>query len=118
MQYETQFLYALLLTVGVEGLVVVPALRIIPGLRSVRFSLLRVIGAGVLPSAATLPYFWFVLPAFIQNYLPRVVIGEISIFLIEAILLRLIITIPLKYCMLLSLLANGASIGAGLVVFR
>ena len=75
-------------------------------------------GTGVIPSVATLPYFWFILPAFVTAYHLRVLLGETTIFAVEAVLLRLLINLSLRWCILLSFLANGVSILAGLVVFR
>ena len=118
MQYETHFLVALLLTTTVETAIIVAAGFIIPRLRAIKPSLPRLIGAGIVPSTATLPYFWLVLPVYIKSYLQRMIIGECGIFCIETVLLLLLTRFPLRYCALLSLLANGASILAGLVVLR
>ena len=118
MQYETHFLVALLLTVTIETAVIVTVVFSIPRLRALKPSLPRLIGAGIVPSTTTLPYFWLVLPVYIKDYLPRVIISECGIFCIETVLLLLLTKFPLRYCALLSLLANGASILAGLVVLR
>ncbi|MBN1578896.1 MAG: hypothetical protein JW913_20210 [Chitinispirillaceae bacterium] len=118
MKYETLFLQALLLTIAVEGAVIAGAARFFPVLRRWKIPAARIIGAGIIPSIATLPYLWFVLPAFIASYSMKIVIGEVAIALIETVMLRLLINLPLRHCALLSLLANGASILAGLAVFR
>lgn len=118
MQYETQFLGALLLTVTVEATTIFLANRSIPFIRSVKLTLPQLIGTGSIPSIATLPYFWLVLPAYITEYLPRMLAGEGGIFVVETVLILLITRLPLRYCALLSFITNGASIVAGLILFR
>jgi hypothetical protein len=118
MIFETQFLLALAITVAAETAVIAAMLRLVPAMRKFNVPIPRIIGAGVVPSVATLPYFWLVLPAFVTSYHLRVLLGETTIFAVETVLLRLLINLPLRYCALLSFLANGASILAGLAVFR
>ena len=118
MQYETRFLLALLLTVAVETATILVAAYTVPFLRTAKLPLPRLLGAGIVPSVTTLPYFWLVLPAYLPGYLPKVIIGEGGIFLVETVLLLLLTRLPPGYCALLSFLANGVSIGAGLIVFR
>lgn len=118
MQYETQFLGALLLTVTVEATTIFIVSRSIPFIRSKKIPLLQLLGAGSIPSVATLPYFWLVLPAYIPAYLPRILAGESGIFIVETVLIMLITRLPLRYCALLSFIANGASIMAGLILCR
>jgi hypothetical protein len=66
MSYELMFLRALAFTVAVETAVLFAArpvfLRREPG-----GSPLRLVAAGSLCSAATLPYLWFVLPAWLRD---------------------------------------------------
>ena len=116
--YEQHFLRALPLTVAVEACVVIALLRLLPALKKYPLSLLNVAAAGTVPSILTLPYLWFIMPLFIQNYTGRVVGGEITVFLAETVLLRVITGIPWRCNALLSFVANGASILAGLIVFR
>ncbi len=118
MLYETQFLLALLLTTTVETATIIVAVYTLPFLRKRQKTLPQIIGAGIIPSVATLPYFWFVLPAYIKGYLPRILIGESGIFLTETVLILFLTRFQLRQCALLSFLANTASILAGLLVFR
>ena len=115
MLYETEFLRALLLTMSVETAVILTAAYTIPSLRTAKLPLPRLLGAGIVPSATTLPYFWLVLPAYLHSYLPRVIIGEGGIVLVETVLILLLTRLPLRHCALLSFLANGASIVAGMI---
>lgn len=118
MSYEVRFLQALALTVAVEGCVIIALVRLLPAIRRYAPSLLKTIAAGTVPSMATLPYLWFVVPAFIKTYTAQSIAGEIGVFAVEIVIIRLLVNLPLRWCTLLSLAANGASILAGLVAFR
>lgn len=118
MRYESLFLCALALTVAVESAAIVTMLRVVSGLRREKYAMIRIAAAGVLPSVATLPYLWFVLPAFMSGYHFRVAIGEVAVFFVEAALLDLLLGVRARYAALLSVVANCASIIAGLAVFR
>jgi len=118
MRYESLFLCALVLTVAVEAAVIVTILRVVSGLGRQKYDAIRIVAAGVLPSVATLPYLWFVLPAFMSGYHVRVAVGEVAVFLVEAALLYLLLGVKPRYAALLSFVANSASIIAGLAVFR
>ena len=118
MQYEIRFLLALALTVSVEGAVVIAALRLFPLFRKRKVSWTRCFVAGMMPSITTLPYLWFILPMMLSTYLLRLIIGESVIFMVETVLIRFLVNIRWKHAVLLSFIANGASIIAGLLVFR
>lgn len=118
MSYEIRFLQALALTVAAEGVVIIALMRLLPGVRRYGSSLTKTIVAGTLPSVATLPYLWFVVPALINTYAAQLIIGEVAVFAVETLIIRFLVNLPLRWCALLSLSANGASILAGLAVFR
>lgn len=116
--YEAEFLSALAVTVLVEASVVVLSLRIkffYNRRKSVSWS--QSIAAGILPSVATLPYLWFVLPAFVATYLRRTIIGEIGIMVVELMILRFLTGLPWRKSALLSIAANIASVAVGLLIF-
>ena len=117
MQYEIKFLWALALTIVVEGVVIVGALRFSPLQPKRKISWQRCVVAGIVPSFSTLPYLWFVLPFFLKTYFLRTLSGEIGIIIIEALVLRYLTNIKWRRVTLLSFIANGASIIAGLIVF-
>lgn len=112
---ETRFLAALGITVVVETAVILCLIRLVFKLDSVRLSWPRGAFAGFFASFATLPYLWFVLPAFVRSYPISVVSGELGVFVIEAIAYVFLLNLPLRKTLLLSLSANLASIIAGLV---
>jgi hypothetical protein len=118
MQYEIRFLWALVLTVVVEGAVIIAVLRFSPLLGKRKISWIRCIVAGSAPSFATLPYLWFILPLFLQVYPVRTIVGEITIVIVEAVLLRYLVNLKRQHAALLSFIANGVSVVAGLLVFK
>ncbi len=86
MSYELAFLQALSLTVILE-IIAAAALKHFAGRR------LALSGTGyarllimvALASALTLPYAWFILPAFVSKGLPYIITAEVSVTVIEAL---------------------------------
>lgn len=115
--YEILFVKALCVTVAVEAAVIIICIRLIPVL-SCRITVIKSFAISIIPSVLTLPYLWFLLPVFITDYNHRMIIGEIFIFLFEIILIKIIADFPWRFALMLSFLANSASIAAGLVVFK
>lgn len=68
---------------------------------------------GILPSALTLPYLWFVISFFITDAIQRIVVGEMIVVIAETILLKLLSQYNLKICLALSILANFNSLAIG-----
>lgn len=108
--YSIKFLEALLLTVFVETI----ALWLLQRKRS---SLKRIIGTGVLCSSATLPYVWFILPEFFPSFILFTIIAELSVFVIEAVMIQALLNKTWKRAFLLSLICNAASFLIGLIIF-
>lgn len=116
--YETEFISALALTVTVEAAVVLLLLSLKPFFHEgKRVSWPRRIVAGIAPSFATLPYLWFVLPAFIATYQVRIISGETGIVLSEMVMIHFLTGLKWWKALTVSALANGFSIIAGLLVF-
>lgn len=116
--YEIQFLKALTVTVAVEAVVVLGLLY--TGFfkkAGISVSWPNRLAAATIPSFATLPYLWFVLPAFIGTYLLRTILGEIGIVLTEMVMIRFLTGLPWWKSALLSFFANVLSIIIGLIVF-
>jgi uncharacterized protein YqhQ len=116
--YELLFLKALCITVLVEAGVVIGFTFLMPEIKKMKLSSLKIAGACVVPSSLTLPYFWFLVPVFFTQFLSRSIGGEIAIFLIETLILKIILDIPVKYAVLVSFCANCMSIIAGLFILR
>ena len=125
--YELAFLKALLLTVIFE-MTAAAALKLLGGRRlSLKWiNYLRFLIMVALASMITLPYVWFVLPAFVPRGLPYILTAEISVTVIEALwyffILRLIADIHQKKALtlltalILSIVANGFSYFIGNVI--
>jgi uncharacterized protein YqhQ len=118
MNYETLFCKALITTVVTESAAIATIIRFVAGIGHRRIVWPRIVGACIIPSCATLPYLWFVLPAFITDFYVRTIVGEVAITVTETVILKALLLLPWRYCALLSLVANCASIGAGLLIFR
>jgi hypothetical protein len=112
MGYITKFLIALALDVVVETAVGFLVLRKVVKVPCLGAS--RIAYAGMLVNFSSLPYLWFVLPAFIRNYVAYVIMGEALVFLWEALFYRMYFRIGFKQAALLSFLANTASFILGL----
>ena len=84
--YELAFLQALSLTVLLE-IIAAAALKHFAGRRLALegTSYPRFIIMVALASALTLPYAWFILPAFVSRGLPYILTAEISVTVIEAL---------------------------------
>ncbi|MDR2189964.1 MAG: hypothetical protein LBP53_01950 [Candidatus Peribacteria bacterium] len=106
MMYELQFLCSL----GITLLVEVPlAIVIVKCFKEPKISLLRTVGIGILATSLTIPYLWFIFAAFF-DYWTMAVWGEVFVCIVEAVLYWKLLPLPLPKALLLSLLANGASI--------
>lgn len=116
--YEMKFLSALAVTVTVEAATVLLLLSLKPFFREgKRISWKCGMVAGTVPSFATLPYLWFVLPAFIGTYHVRIVSGEIGIVISEMVMIHFLTGLKWWKSLTVSAVANALSIIAGLIIF-
>lgn len=116
MDYEIDFLRAWATTIAVETAVLWAALRLRPG-KGPLPSLPRILGAGLLCSSATLPWLWFVLPAFVASRGAYLGIGETGVALAEAAILAGMLPATWPRALALSLACNGMSWGLGALLF-
>jgi len=107
MSYEENFLYALLLTIIIEIPLVIVIVRYFYKNSELKVSLIIFISA--LVSILTLPYLWFVFPAFILNQGFYIFFGELLVFLTEAIIYKQLFKIKICEALGLSLVANAGS---------
>ena len=117
MQYELLFIFSLVFTILIELIVLFLLLRYAFHIGPKHISTSLVIFAGIFASFATLPYLWFVLPAFIQTRLAWSLIGECSVFLVEAIFYKFTLKTTLRQSLFLSFCCNLASFVLGLFIF-
>lgn len=115
MFYEQKFLFSLLLTLTIEIPVVVLLVKYLYKQKEIKIS--KIIFVGFIANALTLPYLWFILPAHISSRLLYVLIGEISAFLIEAIIYKELLDIKINKALIISLIANLTSFLLGLLIF-
>jgi hypothetical protein len=114
MAYEWEFAIALFITLAIEVPVAIALVKLAYKRRDIAAS--RIAGAGILASALTLPYLWFVLPALA---LPRglyAMLGEVLVVLVEALLYRMMLGLKFADALLISAIANAASAAAGLAL--
>jgi hypothetical protein len=115
--YEVDFLKSFGMTIGLEITVLlilfnIPVLRKSPEPKPANH---KVILAGFFCTFATLPWLWFVLPAFVQDRFWYTLVGEVSIFLIEGVMLYLMLPLNILRAILYSFLANLVSWGLGVL---
>jgi hypothetical protein len=114
--FELRFVISLVITVITETAVIICCIRFFFKIGPEKVSTHRCLFAGFFTSFATLPYLWFVLPAFIHSYLIEVVFGEAGVYVLEAIAYVYLLNMPFQKTLALSVLANTASIIVGLLV--
>ena len=115
MIYEQKFLFSLLLTLIIEIPIVVLLLKSFYKQNEIKIS--NIIFVGFIASALTLPYFWFILPAYITDRLLFVLYGEMIIICIETVLYYQLLKLKLTKSFVISLIANIMSILVGLIFF-
>ncbi|MFH0906271.1 MAG: hypothetical protein V1824_02955 [archaeon] len=112
MLYETSFLISLLINLIIE----IPLVYlIIKFIYKEKLDFKKIIIVTLLASITTLPYLWFVFPSYI-NSTYYLIIGEIIVFIIEAIIYKLLLDLKLIKAIILSLVANLFSFLLGLLI--
>ena len=114
MLYELNFVLSLLVTLIVEIPILIFFFRYV--FKTNRIPLNKLISTGVIASALTLPYLWFVLLPFVSTdyYL---LIGEIIVIIVESLIYYQVIELKLKKSLLLSFIANISSYLIGIIIF-
>ena len=115
--YEIEFLKALLFTVSIETIVLLILVKVIPFFKKYNISNLKIIFTGILSSFATLPYVWFIFPAFIFDQNLYIMTSESFAVITETLIFRHLLKLKFKNSLLLSLACNMISFAAGLIFF-
>jgi predicted permease len=77
-------------------------------------SIHRSIIAGLLPSLLTHPLAWQIWSRLSPHgYIEAIALIEVAVFLIEAVVLRLLLHLTWRQALMVSMLANTASVGVG-----
>jgi hypothetical protein len=114
MTYELHFLYSLGITLLVEVPLVVVLMYLF---KEAKIGIWRTIGIGILATSLTIPYLWFIFNSFF-DYRKMVIGGELFVFLVEMLIYRKLLPIKFSKAVVISLVANLASILVGLVLTR
>ena len=115
MSYEQQFLTALATTLAVELIVLFLITRIWFKINGKKLSNKLLLFSGIITSSLTLPYLWFVLPSAFNSYLQLLVVGEISVTVVEAIVYKAVLKLDWKKALLTSIACNLSSFLIGLI---
>lgn len=111
MLFETHFLVALCETWLVEVPLLFLLVRYI--IKANDLSVARIVGTGLLATALTLPYLWFVLPPYVNAaYYP--LIGEAMVIAVEAVVFFLLLRVKPATAVFLSLVVNASSFAIGM----
>jgi len=116
MPYEQLFLSSLALTVSAECLVTAILKKTAGGRLNLKIGYGRLLVVTAFASMLTLPYVWFVLPAYLPHGLPYAITSELFAFTAELIWYMLALRINFKRAAILSGAANGFSFLLGLVI--
>jgi hypothetical protein len=114
MDYEINFLKALLLTILIETLVLFVLSKTL--YRNQAIPLKLVILTGIITSMATLPYLWFIFPLFLKSKLSYKVVSELTAILVETLIIYGILKTSLKKSLIISTICNLASYSVGLII--
>lgn len=115
MAYEQKFLFSLFLTLIVEIPIAVFLVKYFYKHKEIKIS--KIAFVGLIASALTLPYFWFLLPSYISNRNLYIFFGEFLIVFIETIIYNQFLRLKLSEAFIMSLIANVGSAFFGSVIF-
>jgi len=117
LNYIGEFGIALLITSVVETITLMALIRFVFKVSAREIRADRIIGVGILASALTLPYVWFVIPNCIPSRFWFVVIAELFALTIETIIYRKLLEFRWIMALTLSLVCNVLSFCSGLILF-
>ena len=107
--YETDFLRALSVTIVTETVLLFALIRVVYRIETAQLRGALILFGGVLASAATLPYIWFVFPAFITHHGMYVFAAESFAVCTEAVILWFLFSLSCTRSFSLSLACNLCS---------
>lgn len=108
---ENLFFLCLLITLAIE----VPILIFISKyVFKFNFKLQKLIVIGIIASILTLPYLWFLFPAYIKFY--YILIGEIMVILVEALIYNQLLEIKYTKSLFISIIVNFISYFLGNII--
>lgn len=114
MNYEISFIKALIITILIECTILFILSYTL--FKKQQLKSTSILLTGFFASFATLPYFWFILPIFIQNKIQYTISSEILAVVIETFLIHGFLKTTLKQSFIISLICNSISFGIGLLI--
>jgi hypothetical protein len=114
MDYEINFLKALIFTISIETTVLFLLFKLI--FKSLRIKNWLILFTGILTTFSTLPYLWFILPIFIKTHIYYSIISEVSAIMIESVIILALLRISYKKALIVSITCNMASYLVGLAI--
>lgn len=114
-KYISLFIIALLATIIIETLVLLLLLKSIWKKEGSKIRVGKIVFAGVVASALTIPYLWFVLPEFF-NGATYILIGEALVVLVESLIIFWILKLKWPLALVLSFICNLASFFLGWLI--
>ncbi len=116
MNYEVLFLIAFLKTIVIETVGLLLIFQFFWKKQKKKCGVWRIVSAGLIASGLTLPYLWFVLPAFLSGG-AFAIVGETTITLIEFLVLKRLLPITYKQALIASITLNLLSFLTGRFIF-
>ena len=113
--YGPKFFLALIITLLIEVPILILITKLVYKKRAIKFVYLVYIG--ILASALTLPYVWFVIPLLITTK-NMLIIAETFAVVIETIIYKVSLKFSLKKSLLISLCANVCSYYLGNFILK
>jgi len=114
MEYEMNFLKALLFTISIETAVLFVLFKLYYKSLKVKNWLLLI--TGIFTSFSTLPYLWFIFPIFIHSKLWYIIISELSAILVESVIILGLLKISYTRSLIVSVACNMSSFLIGLLI--
>jgi hypothetical protein len=103
--YTILFLYVLLLTIGIETVVILIFFNIPYNSKNRLISVKRIVLTGIASSGTTLPFVWYLFPLFIQNRTELIIITELFAFTVEIPIVKRLLHLSWRKAMIISLFA-------------
>jgi hypothetical protein len=115
--YETKFLEALAFTVIIETALLFVLIGFFYREIGLQKNFWRILITGIACSGFTLPYIWFILPAFISGKTPFTIIAETWAVIAESIIIMWALKMKPVKSFLISFVCNAASFLLGKIAF-
>lgn len=112
MSYEQSFIASLAITLLVE----IPVVFLLVKYVYKKVDKKGIIFAGIVASALTLPYLWFILPFYLSDRMIYLICGELMVVFVEAFAYSRLLTLNFRQALLVSFVANLVSVVVGVII--